>query len=289
VIAVAGIDHAGEGTDRAVASRSDLLTRVVSAAVLAPLALVIAYLGGAIFTLFWGGAALLVWWEWSTLSAGAGARAIFLTGSGALVAAIAFALAAAWLPVLLCVSAGAVLVGSMASGRRRLAVGGGVVYAGAVLVAPVLLRVDPQYGFVAIVFVFALVWATDVAAYFAGRAIGGPKLARRLSPKKTWSGAIGGLAGGAAAAILTALWAGVGAWPALALVGMGLSVTAQAGDLFESGFKRCYGAKDSSRLIPGHGGMMDRLDSFIAAAAGAAIIGVLRGGFDAPARGLMIW
>jgi phosphatidate cytidylyltransferase len=70
---------------------------------------------------------------------------------------------------------------------------------------------------------------------------------------------------------------------------MGLSVASQAGDLFESGLKRCYGAKDTSRLIPGHGGVMDRLDGFIVAAVGAAVMGVLRGGLDAPARGLMIW
>jgi phosphatidate cytidylyltransferase len=290
-VIVAGIDHAREpeGRDRAGGGRSDLATRVAAAAVLAPLALGIAYLGGVVFTLFWGVAALLVWWEWSVLSAGAGARTVFLIGSAALVAAIASALASAWLSVFLCVAGGALLAGFMTSGRRRAAVGGGVLYAGALIVAPVLLRADPYIGFAAIVFVFALVWATDVAAYFAGRAIGGPRLAPRLSPKKTWSGAIGGLAGGAAAAVVIASWAGVGTLPAAALVGAGLSVIAQAGDLFESGFKRCYGAKDSGRLIPGHGGVMDRLDSFIAAALGAAVIGVLRGGFDAPARGLLIW
>jgi phosphatidate cytidylyltransferase len=254
---------------------------------MAPLAVGVAYLGGPPFTLFWGVAALLVWWEWSNLAAGPAARLVFLGGAAALVAAIGFALAAAWLAVVLCVIAGAVLAGALAS--QRASVGGGVLYAGAALVAPVVLRHDPHYGFAAIVFLFALVWATDVLAYFVGRAVGGPKLAPRLSPKKTWSGALGGLAAGAGAAVAAALWAGVGAWLPAALMGAVLSVAAQAGDLFESGLKRCYGAKDTSRLIPGHGGVMDRLDSFIAAALGAAIIGVLRGGFDAPARGLMIW
>jgi phosphatidate cytidylyltransferase len=110
-----------------------------------------------------------------------------------------------------------------------------------------------------------------------------------VSPNKTWSGAIGGAAGAMIAAVGVAAAAGLGHRVAIALVGLALSAASQAGDLFESAFKRWYGAKDASKLIPGHGGLMDRLDGFIAAALAAAIVGVLRGGTEAPARGLLVW
>jgi phosphatidate cytidylyltransferase len=168
-------------------------------------------------------------------------------------------------------------------------VASGIPYAGAIAVAPILLRADSANGFLAILFLFAIVWATDIVAYFAGRAIGGPKLAAGVSPNKTWAGALGGACAAVLAAVAIAAAARLRQWPALILVGLVLSVAAQAGDLFESAFKRRYGAKDASQLIPGHGGLMDRLDGFLAAAVVAAIIGVLRGGPGAPARGLLVW
>ncbi len=143
---------------------------------------------------------------------------------------------------------------------------GGVVYAGMALVGPALLRADPQLGFVALLFLFAIVWATDIFAYLVGRLMGGPLLWPGVSPKKTWSGAIGGLAGGVAAGTGVA-YASIGMAPALAGgLALVLSIVAQGGDLFESAVKRRFGAKDASSLIPGHGGLMDRLDGFIVAA-----------------------
>jgi phosphatidate cytidylyltransferase len=183
---------------------------------------------------------------------------------------------------------GALMVGAVAPNARGW-IGLGVLYAGAMLVAPVVLRGDPHDGFLAIVFLFAVVWATDIVAYFTGRAVGGPKLAPRMSPNKTWTGALGGACGAVIAAATVAAAAKPGHWTALILVGVGLSVASQAGDLFESVVKRRYGAKDTGRLIPGHGGLMDRLDGFIAAALVAAILGLLRGGPEAPARGLLVW
>jgi phosphatidate cytidylyltransferase len=152
-----------------------------------------------------------------------------------------------------------------------------------------ILRRDPALGFAAMLFVFAIVWVTDIAAYFAGRAIGGPKLWPAVSPKKTWSGAIGGTLGGIAAGLLVAKMAGLVVAPMLVLVALGLSIVAQAGDLLESAIKRHFGAKDASQLIPGHGGLMDRLDGFLTAAAAAVMVGLLRGGLEGPARGLLVW
>jgi phosphatidate cytidylyltransferase len=274
--------------------RSDLVVRIVSAVVLAPVALGAAVLGGWPFVLLCALAAIGIWWEWATLSAGSAARALVAIGAGALAAAAIF-LAFGWLgTALACLAGGAALVAALAPAAParqgdRTWVGAGVAYAGTMLLAPVLLRGDPQFGLLAIMFLFAVVWTTDIVAYFAGRALGGAKLAPLLSPNKTWSGALGGAVGAVLAAILFAASAGIGRSAILALVALGLSIAAQAGDLFESAFKRRYGAKDAGRLIPGHGGLMDRLDGFIAAALAATILGLVRGGVEAPARGLLVW
>jgi phosphatidate cytidylyltransferase len=155
--------------------------------------------------------------------------------------------------------------------------------------APIVLRNDAQYGFLAIAFLFAVVWATDIVAYFVGRAVGGPKLAPRISPKKTWSGAVGGTVAAVGAALTLAIVAGLPNLPAVGLIAAAASALAQAGDLFESALKRRFGAKDSGHLIPGHGGLMDRLDGFVAAAVFATLIGLIHGGVDEPARGLLVW
>jgi phosphatidate cytidylyltransferase len=138
-------------------------------------------------------------------------------------------------------------------------------------------------------FLFAIVWVTDIAAYFVGRAFGGPKLWSAVSPKKTWSGAVGGTLGGVAAGLVVAKVAGLVVAPMLVIVALALSIAAQLGDLLESAIKRHFGAKDASQLIPGHGGLMDRLDGFLTAAAAAVMVGLLRGGLEGPARGLLVW
>ena len=122
-----------------------------------------------------------------------------------------------------------------------------------------------------------------------GRAVGGPKLAPLLSPNKTWSGSIGGLAGAVLVAVLVVKLSGVGSILAATLLAIALSIAAQVGDLAESALKRRFGVKDAGTLIPGHGGLMDRLDGFVAAAVLACLIGLAHGGVHAPARGFLIW
>jgi phosphatidate cytidylyltransferase len=232
---------------------SNLNLRIISSAVMAPLAVGVAWLGGWPFVLFWTIAACIVLWEWTRLVSASGREGDRTPGPFI-----------AWMVA-------------------------GLLYAGVLLVAPALLRGDPALGFVAILFLFAVVWGTDIAAYFAGRAIGGPKLWPAVSPNKTWSGAIGGALGGFAAGLMVVKLAGLVIAPMLLLVALGLSVASQAGDLLESAIKRRFGAKDASQLIPGHGGLLDRLDGFLTAVLAAVMVGLIRGGLEGPARGLLVW
>jgi phosphatidate cytidylyltransferase len=287
---VAGADHLS-GPDKAGASlpASNLALRVVSAVVLAPLAVLAAYLGGWAFILFWGVAAIAVLWEWITLVVGPAYRLMFSSCGGG----IAIAGFMAWLgrPIAgaLVVGLGALASATFASKERRVWVTAGIGYSGAMLLAPVYLRADDTFGFAAIVLLFAIVWSTDILGYFAGRAFGGPKLLPSVSPKKTWSGAIAGVIGAMAVAAFVARWLGSFDTIVIVAVAFVLSVVSQCGDLLESWIKRRFGAKDASHLIPGHGGVMDRLDGFWAAAVVGCIVGLLRGGFDAPAHGLLQW
>ncbi|HWF93908.1 MAG TPA: phosphatidate cytidylyltransferase [Xanthobacteraceae bacterium] len=267
----------------------ELMLRICSALVLVPLAIGTAYLGGWPFALFWSLAALGVFWEWGALVAGDARRPVTIAGGAALVVSLGLAAAGRFTAAVIVTAIGIVAIAPMAPARHRGWVAGGVPYAGAIGIAPIALRSDSEDGFVAVIFLFAIVWTTDIVAYFMGRLIGGPKLLPRVSPKKTWSGAISGLAAAVLAALAVANAAGLSVLLPIALVAAALSCVAQAGDLFESRLKRRFGAKDSSHLIPGHGGLMDRLDGFVLAAAVAALIGTLRGGIEAPARGLLVW
>jgi phosphatidate cytidylyltransferase len=272
----------------APASRNELAQRVASGLVMAALAIAAVVLGGWPFVLFWGAAALGVFWEWSAIVAD-GAVAVRLAGAAALVVAALAAGAGQPYTALIALAGGAGMAAAMCP-QRRIWGAAGIVYAGVVVLAPVVLRRDDELGLAAILFLFAVVWATDILGYFIGRAVGGPKLAPQISPKKTWSGACGGalgaLAAGVAVVQVVVMPAGFIAVASIALV---LSIIAQAGDLFESGVKRRFGVKDAGHVIPGHGGLMDRLDGFLAAAAVAALIGLVRGGPDASARGLLLW
>jgi phosphatidate cytidylyltransferase len=153
----------------------------------------------------------------------------------------------------------------------------GTFWIGAPCVALLWLASDPTFGRATILWLFTLVWATDSAAYLVGRWVGGPRLAPRWSPKKTWSGAIGGIAAAGLVGAITAKMLGISMLSPVFWVSMGLSVVAQFGDLAESAAKRHFGVKDSSGLIPGHGGLLDRLDGMLTALVAAAILALARG------------
>jgi phosphatidate cytidylyltransferase len=182
---------------------------------------------------------------------------------------------------------GLVAIALLSAASRRWTASG-FLYAAAAQLASILVRLDASQGFAALVLVLLVVWGSDIGGYFAGRGIGGPKLWVRVSPNKTWAGAIGGFV----ASLLVGLgfsMLGFGkAGPLLVLAAI-LSIAAQCGDLFESAVKRHFGVKDSSHIIPGHGGILDRLDGFVAAIVLAAIVGFLRHGADGVGRGLMLW
>lgn len=165
----------------------------------------------------------------------------------------------------------------------------GVVYAALLALCTILVRGQGTLGFVAILYMFAVVWMTDIGAYFAGRTFGGPKFAPAISPKKTWSGVIGGLLAGTACSLAVLKVAGVPIAPAHVVLSLVLGIAVVFGDLFESFLKRRFGVKDAGSLIPGHGGFLDRLDGFIAAIIVAALVGVLRGGWANVPGGLLTW
>jgi phosphatidate cytidylyltransferase len=271
----------------AEADSRNLSTRIIAAAVLIPLAIAIAYAGGWLWTALVTAAAVGLFVEWLMVVGGAAEKRIVVSGVIALVVA-GLCLAIGRIDAALAVLAvGLVAVGLMTPERRNWTAAG-FLYAAVAEIASVLLRLDAVKGFVALIFVLLIVWVTDSGGYFAGRGIGGPKLWPRISPKKTWAGAVGGfVASLAVAGIFAALDLGK-AGPLLMISGV-LSVVSQLGDLFESAVKRRFGVKDSSQIIPGHGGLLDRLDGFVAAVAVAALFGLLRGGADGVGRGLMVW
>ena len=270
---------------------NNVMLRIASAAVLAPIAIGFAYIGGWLFLALCAAAAARILWEWTRLVADHPDRRMLLLGFAALIAAFfltGFDEPAAAATIVI----GAALAGGTLMAPARNSVGwavGGIFYAGIAFLGPAVLRRDPTLGFTAVLFVALTVWATDICAYAAGRAIGGPLLWPEISPHKTWAGAMGGVLGGVAAGTMVAYASGIGALAAIGVIALLLSLLTQVGDLFESAVKRRFGAKDASYLIPGHGGLMDRLDGFLVAGFAGLLIGLIRAGIAAPAQGLLVW
>ena len=271
---------------------SDLGKRAVSAAVLGPVALAAIWFGAGWFMLLVALGTAVLAWEWVHLC-GARLRALpGLTVPLALLAAGLAAAAAAWLAALVLLGVGAAVAWAVARqppplpGERRPSawLAAGVLYVGLAGVGLIWLRDAGDAGRANVLFVVLVVWASDIGAYLAGRMIGGPRLAPAISPNKTWSGSAGGLAAaiGAGLGVAAALTPGAAAAPA-ALIAAAIGLAAQGGDLLESSIKRRFAVKDSSRLIPGHGGLLDRADGLMAAVPVAAALSLALG------QGTVLW
>lgn len=258
-----------------------LKTRILSALVLAPLAIGAVWYGGWAFRLLVLAATVIMIWEWQRIVTGKapmglGAMILYATAASALGIAHRWPVAAL---VVVAIGTFAVALGGRFQHEKAvnwLALG--VPYIVLPAVALLWLRTDKLIGRETVFFILFVVWATDIGAYAFGRLIGGPKLAPRLSPKKTWAGLLGGMACAALTGWACGVWAGSSQPLLLGLIGGGLAVVAQAGDIAESAVKRRFDVKDSSNIIPGHGGVLDRVDGVLPVAALVALVVALTSG-----------
>jgi len=263
-------------SDRAPpAAKRELLVRILSTAVLAPVALAAVMVGGISLALLVSLVALLAFWEWTAIGRAEEPLSARIACAASLVLGLLGL--AEFGASSISLTAVAAVLGVLAGLKRRSFrwMGLGLVYVGVPCAAFLLLRQAEPFGIVSILFILAVVWGTDIAAYFGGRAFGGPKLWPAVSPKKTWSGALSGLLASAIAGALTLNMADAGSFAQGLVLALPLSIAAQGGDLFESAMKRKFGVKDSGRIIPGHGGVLDRVDGLFGASAMAWIIAVL--------------
>ncbi len=256
----------------------------MSAAVLAPIALGCIWVGGSAFAILVALITVGLSYEWLALC---GQRrspvawllfaalpiSVALTAFSALIYAIALLAAA---------TAAGLASSRDLSPPRPLALG--LPYLGLAAVALIWLRQPPPSGGANVIVLLLVVWASDIGAYVVGRAVGGPRLAPAISPGKTWSGAVGGLVAAGALGLAASAVLGRGLhWARSVEVAVVIGVIAQVGDLFESNLKRQFGVKDSGTMIPGHGGLLDRLDAVLTAAPAAALLALVLG------RGVILW
>lgn len=244
----------------------DLKVRVLSALVMAPVVLGAVWAGGWVFHALIAFGSVIAVSEWTSIVPSARRLPARLMATFGILVALMVQIVAGPAAGLGAATAFAVLTAIVGGGSDRGLLGFGVLYVAVGMAGLMWLRDLPDSGLSLFLFVLFAIWATDIGAYAAGRSIGGPKLAPRISPKKTWAGLIGGMAASALFGWLVAL-AFAAARPDIALaVGAATAVVGQAGDLFESAVKRRYNVKDSGQLIPGHGGILDRIDGLLAAA-----------------------
>jgi phosphatidate cytidylyltransferase len=274
-------------------SKKPLTLRVISAAVLIPIVVIAVYAGHPAWDLLVVLFGVVMIWEWSRIAARSrpesakGRTIMSLTPCVlVLVALLAYLFRESpsyWVETLARPNFVVVAIGcaSFAAlpyfGWASIWFGLGTAYVLIPCIAIMLLRADPAVGLQQILWIVALVIAADTGAYIAGRSIGGPKLAPRVSPNKTWAGLGGAVVSAAAVGAITAVAMDMPSVAILAVVSGLLGIVAQAGDLAESAFKRHFGVKDASNIIPGHGGALDRVDGLIAVAAAVAGINYLIG------------
>jgi len=260
---------------------SNLALRTRSAAVILPVALLAIWAGGLWFGLFVALVLVAMAWEWARLCAPGQIAVVAMTAGLGVAILVAVSIGHYW-PAVALGGLGAVVVAASVRQQtvvNRLIAAFGVVYLSAACAGAIWLRGVSEPGAQVLLWLVLVIVATDVGAYAAGRTIGGPKLAPRISPNKTWAGLIGGAAAAAVVGVAAApFFAGfAGHLGRIAVIAACLAVVAQAGDLLESHLKRRAGLKDSSNLIPGHGGVLDRLDGVLAAVPAFVALVVLGG------------
>lgn len=284
-------DSGGKRTEPSPPGRrrwSDLGPRLISAAVLIAITIGSLYIGGYVFAAAVGAVFALAYREWETMVSRAplsrpGIVLIALVG----LSGLAFPLIGAAGTIGVIALACAIAIAIPGEGRWWRVLG--LAIYGAVILATLILRGDSSAGIIACLFLGTVVWMTDSAAFFAGRQIGGEKLAPEISPSKTWSGALGGLALGAGAGLIVWIIATDSPWWIGLLIAICISILGQAGDLGESAIKRHFRIKDSGDIIPGHGGLMDRMDSLTFGVLFVLLIGSIHMGINSAAQGLLYW
>jgi|APSaa5957512535_1039671.scaffolds.fasta_scaffold55604_2 phosphatidate cytidylyltransferase len=263
---------------------SGLGTRVLSALVLIPVVLGLLYLGGLSFALLIAVVAILMAGEWDRLTGGAGFGIMGLGTGAALILVLALGYMGRGDWALLALLPGAVVLALLSrfTGQKMTWPVLGLLWLGLPVLALLVLRMG-EGGMAAVSWLFLSVWSCDTGAYFAGRGIGGPKLAPRISPNKTWAGLLGGMAAAGLVSVLLALYLSWDNMVLFAVLGAVLAAISQCGDLAESWVKRTFDVKDSGTIIPGHGGILDRVDGVLFAAPVVALMSML------PGLGLLPW
>ena len=257
---------------------SDLGQRLLSGIVMAALVLFLTWRGGLPFDLLIALGGGILCWEWAKIVRKTDFDELLVLHVIAVLSSCALVVYQYYSVALLVLLVGPALKFATTSDKEAGALGVsllGVPYIGLPIIAMIWLRGGAVYGFQLILYLFVIVWSVDIFAYLSGRSFGGPKLAPTISPKKTWSGFLGGVGAGTLAGVLFVHYIGSHHLLKTALLSLAIGVFSQLGDLFESVFKRHYKVKDASNLIPGHGGLFDRVDGLLFAAALAALIALL--------------